>query len=422
MYGQTKLTRTEIIWQAAIFCSVMFTAIEASFTYAFEIRLHYWQVFIDLTMSTIFIVDIFQSHRRKKSTKKTGLSKEYSKQQLVIDILASIPFNIISLVFGFGQIIQLFRFIRLLRLGRITKIFSMVGNLTIVPGLVKIPAIVISSIVAIHWIACGWVIVHPISEPNLYTYYNKALYWAITTLTTIGYGDITPTDNISRIYTMIIMILGVGVYGIVIGNVTRMISMADRYKEKSKEKINDLNIFMKHYNIPHKLQNAVFGFYNHLLTKRLSDNDAQIISELPQPLQIELQCYMNMKLIGNVPLFMGCSHNCLKEVAMALEQMFFPPGKSIIKAGDVGEEMFIIGHGIVDVVIKDKGVVATLREGQFFGETALLQEVVRNADVNAQTYCDLYKLSKESFLDVIKKYPELLKNMENILKKRSTDK
>jgi voltage-gated potassium channel len=216
------------------------------------------------------------------------------------------------------------------------------------------------------------------------------------------------------------MILGVGVYGVVIGNVTRMISMADRYKEQSREKLQDLSTFMKHYSIPEKLQYAVFSYYNHLLEKRLSDNDTKIISDLPHALQAELQTYMNMKLIGGVPAFKLCTHNCLKEISASLKQSYYSPGQKIINQGDIGNEMFIIGHGTLDVYLEKNKVIASLNEGQFFGEAALLEETKRNANVRARTYCDLYTLDKEDFIRIIKRYPELLESVKQVMQKRSS--
>ena len=178
---------------------------------------------------------------------------------------------------------------------------------------------------------------------------------------------------------------------------------------------------MKYYNIPDRLQNSVFGYYNHLYAKRLSDNDTQIISDLPQALQHELQTYMNMKLIASVPVFRGCSISCLKKISSALKQKFYSPGQTIIQTGELGNEMFIIGHGKVEIILKDGKPVATLHEGQFFGEIALIQETTRNANVRSFGYCDLYILDKEDFTSIIKEHPELLENIENTTLKRSSD-
>ncbi len=426
MIMKAKKSKGEMIWFGIIFWSVTFTAAEAPYSFTFSTKLQSWQIWSDVLISIIFTIDFIYHLRefRKKHKNKLLRNKINNKDfiYLVVDLISCIPFDLTFYLFGIGVSAGKFlKLIRLFRLIRIVKIFSVVDSLTIVPSYVKFQLVVVSSLIVIHWIACGWILLHPVYDSSQVEYYVKSFYWAVTTLTTIGYGDITPTGIVDRIYTMIIMILGVGVYGLVIGNISRIFAEAARYKEQSREKFQDLSLFMRHYHIPDRLQSAVFNYYNHLFSKRLSDNDQQIIGELPLALKQELQIYMNMKLIRNLPVFKYSSQACLKAIAASLEQNYYGPNDTIISIGELGEEMFIIGHGVIDVILKDGNVVASLHEGQFFGEAALLKETTRNANVRAQTYCDLYKLKKEDFLRIIESFPELLENMQKVTRRRSDD-
>lgn len=104
-------------------------------------------------------------------------------------------------------------------------------------------------------------------------------------------------------------------------------------------------------------------------------------------------------------------------IAQRLEQTFHAPGEYIIRKGDEGAEMFIIGHGEVEVCVGDK-VVTNLKAGQFFGEIALLEDTIRSADVVAKSYCDLYTFNKVDFLEVIEKFPSLGNKFKEIYLKR----
>lgn len=418
------LSAKDFIWLAIIFWAASFTAVEAPFSLVFKTAIHGWQLWVDALISILFIIDLTLHLRRiKKQNEKKDIQETKNFKvsvMLTVDLLACIPFDLLGHYLGHEDLFSVFR---LLRMVRIIKVYYLLEEFTIVPSILKMQCIGVGFLIIVSWIACGWVFIYP-KTPDLdvTSYYIKSFYWALTTLTTIGYGDITPHDNIGRIYTCFIMIIGVGMYGVVIGNISRMLASADRHKDQSREKISDLMMFMKHYKIPDHLQTAAITHYSQLFSKRLSDDDEKIIADLPHALQQEMQIYMKIKLISNISIFQNCPHDCLKDVSNHLEQIYSSPGDMIIKIGDHGDEMFIIAHGNVDVILDSGERVATLHDGQIFGEVALLKETTRTANVQSQSYCDLYKLTKKSFNEIVQRYPVLLANIEGTTKRRSSDK
>ncbi len=426
-FTQFRLTKLELIWKLIIFLAISFIAIETTFFFAFNFyKIYPFQIFSDTLISLLFTLDLIYTLRKRENKSKAKNNnffnhQEQQKLNLLIDALAIIPVDLIINILHLSLHTPAGHLFRLLKLLKIIKVYNLLPIFSGLHFKIRISLIVVWSLIAIHWIACGWMMVHPIEGPDLFTIYNKATYWAVTTLTTIGYGDITPNSNLSRAYTMIIMLLGVGVYGIVIGNVTRMIYMNDKHRERAREKLNDLTMMMKHYNIPLKVQRDVFSYYNLLFTKRLTENDTQIFAELPKALKDELQIYMNIKLIQSVSIFKTCTIDCLKEIAANLEQLSFSPGQKIISKGEIGQEMYIVYHGTVETRGENGQVLNTYSDGQAFGQIALLQETTRTFDVRASTYTDLFKLNKEVFLGVIEKNPNLLKTLEKSMKKRAAD-
>jgi hypothetical protein len=420
-----------ILWQFLVIVAIVYTAIEAPLSYVFDFRVKESSMWWEALISFIFTLDVVLNATGKLALKDEEIAlfpriqkekKKYHKSfWLPIDLISAIPFEIIGATFGFPNTTKLIRLLRVIRIVRIFKTFKIFTSMALLPKGIKLSMILGGVFLILHWIACGWMLLYPDPSLDKMTFYNQSFYWALTTITTIGYGDITPTTNIGRVFTMFIMLTGVAFYGVIIGNVSRMIMLADRHKEANREKMNDLALFMKHYKIPLSLQKQVFGFYHHLITKRLSDNDTQIIGELPQGLQNELQIYMKMELIRSVPVFQGQKLSCLKMISERLKQSFHAHNKPVIKIGEEGNEMYIIGHGEVEVVVNEK-TVATLKDGQHFGEIALLEKTIRTADVIAKTYCDLYILEKDDFIDIVDKFPELKESMMALYKRRKNDK
>jgi len=273
-------------------------------------------------------------------------------------------------------------------------------------------------LVAIHILSLGWFLIEGFSNsPDLLTSYNKSIYWTITTLTTIGYGDITPQSNWGRVYTMLVMLMGVAVYGAVIAKVSSFLIQKDKRSEVAKEKLESLKSFMKHYEIPLSVQSEIKDYYTHLLGKQANEFEQQILNELPSGLKKQVLLHIKKMPLKRIELFKNCSEECLNEVCAKLEQVFFEPNRHIIKTGQMGAEMFLLDHGCVEIFINEQSIVK-LEKGQCFGEMALLGEQTRTADVISSSYCDLYVLSKSDFDDICEKHKDLYDNAQALMQSR----
>jgi len=427
-----KENRFSMIWMGILSLAIIWTCLEAPLSFALNIKIEEHHMWIDAVFCAIFLIDVFlrltnKLHLPEQLSKADRLSfKEFKHEPyhktkwFPIDLITSLPIDIIAAMFGLGLPAMVLNAIRLARLVRVVKLRSLWYIIDFLPKAFKIFFIAAGVTVTLHWIACGWMMLTPRGAADNISYYIVSLYWAVTTLTTVGYGDITPATNLSRVYTMGVMLVGVGVYGVIIGNISRMMMLADKYTEERKEKMENLQEYLKHYNIPQSLQRQVFSFYSHILTKTITQEDSKIINDLPQALQNELNIYFKIKLIKNVHIFKDCSTPCLKMIAEKLEQTFHSPNEYIIRKGDTGVEMFIIGHGEVQVTSGEQ-IIAELKTGQFFGEIALIEDTIRNADVQSRAYCDLYTFNKNDFLEVTAMYPDLGEKFQKIYKKRRTD-
>jgi hypothetical protein len=314
------------------------------------------------------------------------------------------------------------QFTKIFRLSTIISLMVERSNMNQVPKLFKFSSAFIIAFVAINAFSCFWLVIYPPGEDKL-TDYIKATYWLITTIATVGYGDITPTTNGGRIYCMGMMIMGATIWGILIASASRMMLANDRRKERAKEKMEALHSFFNQYDVPKHLQAQAVGFFKHLSSRNISEDEQAALSELPQALQSELQTYMNLKPISRVSLFNGVSFECLSAVAKKLEQVYFSPGEKIITKGEVGEEMYLIGHGTV-VVHSGEHFITNLGAGTCVGEMALIGDSLRSTDVTSQSYCDVFKLSRQKFEELFNAHADLRKNIEKLVaerKKRSAD-
>jgi CRP-like cAMP-binding protein len=95
----------------------------------------------------------------------------------------------------------------------------------------------------------------------------------------------------------------------------------------------------------------------------------------------------------------------------------FTAGATIFNEGDEGHEMFVIRNGLVEILLHDK-VVATLSEGEIFGEMALIDTGARSATARAKEDCTLVPVDERRFTFLIQQTPQFGLHVMRVLAER----
>jgi glucose-6-phosphate 1-dehydrogenase len=127
---------------------------------------------------------------------------------------------------------------------------------------------------------------------------------------------------------------------------------------------------------------------------------------------------LNRETLEKVPLFEGADAVLLASLIMALKPVVFQPGEVVLQKGETGSEMYLISRGEVEVIDDSGKVMATLGEGNFFGEISLLTAAPRNATVRAKSYCDFFVLDQADFARVLRDRPQFLKSIMETARSR----
>jgi len=129
--------------------------------------------------------------------------------------------------------------------------------------------------------------------------------------------------------------------------------------------------------------------------------------------------YVSLKMINMVPFFRPLGTKCKEALSKVLEPLVVGPDKYVITEGDIGKEMYFVGHGLLQVFVENVGDIAEIDRGSFFGEMALMEETPRTASVKSLTYCNLYKLDKDNFLKIMDEFEELSEKINEVRLSRS---
>lgn len=362
----------------------------------------------------IFSMIKYMYHQNEFIFEQGSGLKKYLSTWFWIDIIPLIP----MFFFSNGSLIAFLRFVKLFKIINLMRLYK---NREIrLAGTLMFLYFAFWFVQIAHWLACGWLYFRGIdSHLSLAENYVKALYWTITTVTTIGYGDIVPNNIQQTIYVMCVEIVGVAFYGFVIGNIANILIRKDPSKLHYHNNLDNLSSLVHLRKIPSELQSKIRDYYTYIYYQKFGYDEVNFIKQLPQSLADEVSYHIKKELISVIPLFKNSSEEFIKEISKHLKPLVVIPNSFVFKEGDYAEEMYFIVSGNLSVLIDNATKeIAVLKDGDFFGEIAIFENITRTASVKANTYCDLYILKKHQYDEVAKKFPAIANEIKKEAKIR----
>lgn len=371
------------------------------------------EIAFDLLISTVSALNIYAFFRERRTLHPNERDSIWLHLGLLCDVICLLPLSL------FSSSLLLFNLLCARHVRQIKPFLDHFASLQpityrLVPVLIFLPLLV-------HLIACGWIALGSGSagpDADHFMEYSKAMYWAFTTLTTVGYGDIVAKSPLQMLYCCLVQVMGVGVFGFILSNVASLLSRSDAAREHHMDSLDRVETFMRMHHIPTDLRGKIRSYYHYLWSNKKGYHDESLLEGLPAKIQSELWTYINKSIIEKVPFLKGAHPDLIEDLMNELEPRIYVPGERIFRIDEKGDALYFVHSGNVEVLARDNSMIAQLGEGAFFGEMALVNDNPRNATVKASSYCDIYLLQRDSFDRVTKSYPDFKKHIEEIVTAR----
>jgi hypothetical protein len=441
-------SRYRIAWESWVLALVITSCLVIPFQIAFKHTLEGAGVYIIYLIDLVFFADIFlnffTTYRRRgeEITDKEKTARHYLRTFFFVDLLANLPFDLIFLatpklhIYGIPLVLA-FRGFRLLRIVRLYVIIHrwQIQN-WINPGYLRIIKFLATIALVIHWIACiwfltafvagfpddCWAVKAEIAGATPSAQYVRSLYWTITTMTTVGYGDITPCGTVEYIVGMVVMLMGASMYAFIIGTVASLFSNLDSSKVSYWNRTEAVTQYLRSRQVPRSLNTRVRDYYEYLWDIHRGFREDTFLDDLPESLRIEVLLSLTRDLLDKVPLFKHCSPSLRNVLLRSLKPQINAPRGYIAREGEPGKEIYFISRGKAEIVSgPEKKSHGTLEPGEYFGHMSLLFGEKRTASVKTMTYCELFILNKEDFDRIKRDYPEF-KDVLKIVSSEKTEK
>lgn len=275
----------------------------------------------------------------------------------LVDLVAILPFYLgLLLVFDL-RYLRLLRLFRLLKLSRYSPALQSLAAALYEERRAFLGALLIM-IVALMSAASIMHVLERYAQPEAFGTLLDSMWWAIITLTTVGYGDVVPHTPAGKVFGGACALLGLCLFALPAG------IMASSFVEQLKRR----------------------------------------------------DFVVNAKLVAQVPLFRGVGITHLVEIATMLKPRSVPPRYTVVRKGDAADCMYFILSGELEVQLPTP---VRLLPGQFFGEMGLLNHVPRVASVSAVTDTQLLTLEEHDFHKLMSIYPDMRAVIEAEMAKRS---
>ena len=207
---------TFVVWW--VFISVVAVVLESVESIHYVLNVQF--IIIDAVAVFIFSMEyIFRLYSIAEDPNYKGGIKgriAYAKTPIVIiDLLAIVPFFLESML---GQLIDL-RFLRIFRLMRLLKLTRYTSSTdTLVKALKREwPVIGASTFIMLLLVvltaSLGYLFEHA-AQPDKFENIPQSIYWAVVTLASVGYGDISPVTPVGRLMTIIMALVGIGIFAV----------------------------------------------------------------------------------------------------------------------------------------------------------------------------------------------------------------
>ncbi|OWZ14910.1 Voltage-gated Ion Channel [Phytophthora megakarya] len=244
--------------------------------------------------------------------------------------------------------------------------------------------------------------------------YLRSVYWAIVTLTAVGYGDIVAYSTVESLFAALWVFVGGIINFGVVGAMSSTISNAMAPHHHHIEKLNTLNSMLERMDISEKLSNEIRRFYHHEFIGRKQTYESQLLSHLPDQLCYEISSLLHSDAVKRVCLFDSASIEFLKEVTGKFRHRIYQNGDSICLEGDICREFLVLLHGSkVNVFFRTRKVpIRALHEGDSFAVMAFLLRRPHPATLVAASLVHASVMTREQFDSIQRKFDGDLNDMK----------
>lgn len=420
----------KLLWDFLNVCSIFFWLFLIPLGIAFEeMSMFMNEIFLYSLFFWIFdiIVKFNTGFFRKGILEmdKGKIAVKYIKTNLFYDIVTLLAISLdVILEHGLfaSKMIKFVFFLKIMDLEKVIHcIFEKFLLREKLQNLMSLMKVFFISFLTAHIFACFWYFSSKFGEPtknwvakaeimdaSLSTKYLYSFYWSIATMMTVGYGDISPTNESEMIVCLISIILGCVVYAYNINSVGMILQNINKGYSEFQHKINIINQFMGKKKISVDLQRRIREYLRFIWQEEnIQDlkEENEIFNLLSNNLREELLMEAYSDIMKKTPMFYAnFSEKTLRKAVTIIRDHNLFPNEEVFSMNEEDNcSVFFIKKGNIELFTEAGVLVKTLGKGDYFGEIAFFTGNKRVLSARCKDFTTLYSLPREEFIEILRK-------------------
>jgi Ion transport protein len=405
-------------------------------------------LYLDFAVDICFLIDMLLSmltaytEDDRLITDHKPVALRYLRTWFFPDLLSTVPFDhVIPLLIGGVnsdkirslKLIRAVRLFRLLKLMRIMRLSRKMENIDLTqyinPATVRLLKMLSKILFVAHLISCGWFLINECALTgtadgwlrcgggSLLSKYLAAFYWTITTLMSIGYGDVSADDVSTRVYVLFVEVVGATAFGFIIAMVTVIVETLDPTATAKSNKMDEIREYMAERELNLETQTAVRQHFTQYYSHVSVFSEAPILRDLPHTLRYKVAYYSRTEAVQCLRVVDCLDVSAVTELVYRLKPMTAVCDDTLLRQGDAVEECFFIIGGKIEgscpgVIKNSPAVLASVHtNGNDFELNGALNHCPAQLTYRAVVACRLLWLNTEDVAYLVQLYPSAQKGI-----------
>jgi CRP-like cAMP-binding protein len=231
--------------------------------------------------------------------------------------------------------------------------------------------------------------------------YIRSVYWAVTALTTAGYGDVSATTTLEQSFSIFTLIVGILLFSTVIANLEEIVAQLDVTSTLFAQKMDDIKMLMQVRQIPEEVAEEIMAYYNTLWLKQKGVSEIAVLNYLPGRIRHEVLKFHCAKVFKTAPVFEKFESSFIDLILDELQSDFFLQGDVVYEKGECGKELYILTRGAVDLV-DGKNKLMSVGMGSLLGEDEFFKHEPRICGAVAAEFSTMFMILYDDLMRLLR--------------------